>query len=254
MTDSVLFKTILSLPSLRPSPQTNEAFSQLVCFCLQAEPSDITLKKTAIRKLRTLSSKAESEMEAYWAKQIISSQEPNKTMLTFWYYQNYVELVNLEHSYFSKLLKDKKRVLFLGGGPLPLTAILLAQQYGLTCTVIENNKKSYSLACKVIASLGLESMISIVYEDARTFTAYDSFDLVYIAALVGMTESSKHEIILSVHQKLNPGALLMCRSAQGAKTLLYPPVPNKTITALSPVFHINPTSSIINSFVILQKT
>lgn len=254
MVDTLLFKQISTLPTLKPSSATNEAFSELVTFCLTAKPEDITLKSAEIAKLQNLSAEAESEMETYWAKRIITSTSPHKELLSFWYYENYTELVDAEYSHFSTLSKKSKNVLFVGGGPLPLTAIILNVKHGLTCTVLENNKKSYELARKLVTALGLDKQITIQYEDARTYSKYSTFDLVYIASLVGTTKTSKHQIILSVHNKMSRDSLLLCRSSYDARKLLYLPVPDITLTQLPPIVEVRPGKSIINSFVILQKT
>jgi nicotianamine synthase len=254
MVDTLLFKQIVALPTLKPSPATNEAFSKLVRFCLTAKPEDITLKSVDIAKLQHLSAKAESEMEIYWAKKIITSKDPNKELLAFWYYKNYTDLVDLEYSHFSLLKKNIANVLFVGGGPLPLTAILLSQKYELSCTVLENDKESYELGRKLVASLGLENKIIVQYIDALEYSSYAMFDVVYVASLVGTTPLSKHKIITSTHDKMKSGALLLCRSSHGVRTLLYAPVPNMTLEYLPPTTEVRPSNSIINSFVILQKT
>ncbi len=254
MVDTLLFKEISSLSTLRPTLKTNEVFSNLVTFCLNAQPEDVTLSTDDIARLQGFSAKAESEMEAHWAERIILSKDPNKELLNFWYYKNYTELTDVEYSHFYKLKESCKNVLFAGGGPLPLTAIILARQYGITCTVLENNKESSELSTKLIAALGLEKSITILCEDVASYSKYEAFDLVYVAALVGMDKISKSNIILSVYNKMRKGSLLLCRSSYGARTLLYPPVPSITLTLLPPIIEVRPNSPIINSFIILQKT
>lgn len=254
MVDTLLFKEISSLSTLKPTPKTNEVFSNLVTFCLNAQPEDITLSTDDIARLQNLSAKAESEMEAHWAERIILSKDPNMELLSFWYYKNYTELVGVEYSHFYKLKESCKNVLFAGGGPLPLTSIILARQYGMTCTVLENNKECYELSTKLVTSLGLEKNVTVLYEDAASYSKYEAFDLVYVAALVGLDTISKSNIILSVYNKMKKGSLLLCRSSYGARTLLYPPVPSVTLTLLPPMIEVRPNSPIINSFIILQKT
>jgi nicotianamine synthase len=254
MIDTLLFKQISTLPTLWPTPATNEAFSKLVTFCLTAKQEDITLESSDITKLQTLCSKAESEMELYWAQKIITSKDPNKELLAFWYYTNYTDLVTLEYDTFSKVKKNVRNILFVGGGSLPLTAIMLSKEYGMICTVLENDKKSYELSKQLVITLGLENCITIVNEDGGTYCNHEAFDLTYIAALVGMNELLKHEIILSVHNKIIKGSLLLCRSSYEARTLIYPPVPTMTLKHLPEALEVRPCDSIINSFIILQKT
>jgi len=51
---------------------------------------------------------------------------------------------------------------------------------------------------------------------------WKSFDLVFLAALVGMNSSSKISILASLASKLTPGTLVVARSARGVRTVLYP--------------------------------
>ena len=86
MEDINIFNRIVNLESLKPSKETNGAFSDLVKYC--EENKNIHLKKYQIEELRKLSSVAEYEMELYWAKRIVSSKEPAKELKRFWYYTN----------------------------------------------------------------------------------------------------------------------------------------------------------------------
>lgn len=53
-----------------------------------------------------------------------------------------------------------------------------------------------------------------------------SFDVVYLAALVGSTKAQKGEIISDIAGRMRPGAFLVLRSAHSLRSLLYPvPIP-----------------------------
>lgn len=254
MVDTILFQKISTLPTLKPCQKTNKAFSELVQFCLTAKAEDITLGRRDILKLRGLSAKAETEMEHHWAKRIITSAAPDKELTTFWYYENYNQLVELEYSHLSLTKHKKYTVLFVGGGPLPLTAILLCRKYRLACTILEKDAACYKQSRKVVEALGLEKKITIVHIDAHEYSSYTHFDVVYVASLVGIQESEKQATILSTYSKMKEGSLLLCRSSHGARTLLYPPVPYSVLSKLPPSTEVRPSQSIINSFIILQKT
>lgn len=254
MVDTLLFKEIRSLTTLRPSPETNQAFSNLVTFCLTAEEKDITLSPKDITTLQELSSLAESEMETYWAKRIIASQNPNEELLHFWYYTNYSMLTDLEYKHTSLIRNDLKKILFVGGGPLPLSSILLCQKYNLRCTILEKDQASSDLATQLIEALGLSESISIKTINAAEYTNYNQFDSIIIAALVGNTPAIKDTIIRTIHANMEKDSLLLCRHAHGARKLLYPPISSSTIKEMKPIIEVAPSHSIINSFFILQKT
>lgn len=48
------------------------------------------------------------------------------------------------------------------------------------------------------------------------------FDVVYLAALVGMNTQAKNDVVMDVVSKMKPGALLMLRSAHSLRGLMYP--------------------------------
>ncbi len=252
MEDLKIFDRILKLETLRPSKKTNDAFSDLVAFC--EKNSDVSLKQEQIKKLRKLSSVAEYEMEVYWAKKIIISKNPNKELEKFWYYKNYEQLVDLEYSNVTSLYTKIRTVLFIGGGPLPLTAIMLCKKYGLTCTILEKDKESCDASLLLVKKLGLSGKITIINIEAEKYDGYNKFGIIYIAAMVGDDETTKSKVISLIHSKIKKGKLLLCRSSHGTRKLLYTPIAKKFLKEVNPVLEVRPYNSIINSFFILQKT
>jgi nicotianamine synthase len=72
--------------------------------------------------------------------------------------------------------------------------------------------------------LGYAGM-SFACEDVTTNTTatdWASFEVVFLAALVGTDTASKMGILESLARKLRPGALVVARSAQGLRSVLYP--------------------------------
>ena len=252
MEDLKIFNRILKLDSLKPSKKANDAFSDLVKFC--EDNNDVSLKEDQIQKLRGLSSIAEYEMEIYWAKKILESKNGNKELEKFWYYKNYEQLVDLEYSNITCLYKKVHSVLFIGGGPLPLTAIVLCRKHNLTCTILERDLSSHSISVKLIEKLGLSDKVKIIKTDAESYSGYGKFDIIYLAAMVGHDEKAKSTVISLIHNKLQKGKVLLCRSSHGTRKLLYTPIAKKLLKEINPVLEVRPYNSIINSFFILQKT
>lgn len=59
-------------------------------------------------------------------------------------------------------------------------------------------------------------------EEDQEKTKWADFDVVFLAALVGMDTSSKLAILEGLVRKLKPGALVVARSAKGLRGVLYP--------------------------------
>lgn len=49
-----------------------------------------------------------------------------------------------------------------------------------------------------------------------------NFDVVYLAALVGGTQAEKEAVLVNVVERMREGALLVVRSADRLRTILYP--------------------------------
>lgn len=193
-------------------------------------------------------------MEVYWANKILNSKNPARELERFWYYKNYEQLVDLEYSNITCLYKKIRNVLFIGGGPLPLTAILLCKKYNLRCFILEKDSDSYLTSTALVKKLGFSKMIKVINIDAESYVDYNKHTIIYLAAMVGQDEKRKSAIISLIHKKLLPGRVLLCRSSHGTRKLLYTPIAKKLLREVNPILEVRPYNSIINSFFILQKT
>lgn len=81
----------------------------------------------------------------------------------------------------------------------------------------------------------------------------EEYDIVYLAALVGMDKAEKNRIIDHLAEYMAPGALLMLRSAHGARAFLYPVVEPGDLRGFEVLSVFHPTDEVINSVVIARK-
>jgi nicotianamine synthase len=58
--------------------------------------------------------------------------------------------------------------------------------------------------------------------DAKSTTDWRKYEVIFLAALVGMDTVCKMKILQSLVEKLKPGCLVVARSAHGLRTVLYP--------------------------------
>lgn len=86
-------------------------------------------------------------------------------------------------------------------------------------------------------------------------TGLGEYEVVFLAALVGVEEEEKGKVLRHLGKHMAPGAYLMLRSAHGARAFLYPVVDVCEVEAsgfeVLSVFH--PTDEVINSVVIARK-
>lgn len=137
---------------------------------------------------------------------------------------------------------------------MPLTAIMLAREFGVFSTVIDCDKAAVELSKKVINQLGLAAMIKIRHVDAREFEDYERFSVIFVAALAGLLPTDKENIFLRIKQKAKKETHIIARSSWGNRKLLYRPLSSDTYRYFEPVLRIDPYTDIVNSVVILKKT
>jgi nicotianamine synthase len=150
----------------------------------------------------------------------------------FPYYENYIDLTRIElaaiHAVIPKL---PHQIAFIGSGPLPLSSLCLYQSINSGDTVlksrvlnIDHNEEAITLSASLCEKLGAEGegMEFVCALAGAPTQSLEKFDVVYLAALVGATQEEKEELLVAVVAQMRDGALLVVRSANGLRTLLYP--------------------------------
>jgi nicotianamine synthase len=164
----------------------------------------------------------------------------------FPYHQNYIDLSRLEASLLSAFLSPQStitkpsplNIAFIGSGPLPLTSIHMLSHFP-TANIHNIDRDAHALQqsvslCQRLGSC-YTSRMTFVCEDATTAasegtqTQWAEFDVVFLAALVGMTNAEKTNILGRLVGTLRSGCLVLCRSAKGMRGLLYPVRENQLV-------------------------
>jgi nicotianamine synthase len=145
---------------------------------------------------------------------------------TFPYHQNYVDLSRLEYSCLEAFLPaSPTQITFIGSGPLPLTSICFLDRYpNLRVHNVDRDASALSISEELCERLGYGAHMSFACEDVTQESGSDwgSYEVVFLAALVGTDTHSKLAILESLARKLSPGTLVVARSAQGMRSVLYP--------------------------------
>ena len=174
-------------------------------------------------------------------------------------YQIYDDMTRLELNVIMSVAaptNPPRKWAFLGSGPLPLTAICLAQlldplrvsspspteqpsllqtQSGLKdgriskpdnensvqIHNIDHCPEAIALSSQLCQKLGrLSRCLTFECTEASGSADLTSFDVVYVAVLVGREAAEKFDIISSVVARMRPGALLVIRSVHGMRRVL----------------------------------
>jgi nicotianamine synthase len=245
-----IYSRIVSLKAYSSSAEVNALFSALVAIVINPTSKE-TLSAKKCRCLQTICSHAEYELEKYWAKEIISG---NKHLVDFPYLKNYRDLTRLEWNALDSCTDHHHHnVLFIGSGPLPMTAIMLAKEHGVQSTLVDNSAEAAALSRKLIKTLGLEHFIKVVKADGATFKKVENFNVIFVAALAGVNAAQKMRVFANIKTNTSPHCHIIARSSWGKRKFLYAPLPQRVYSLFTPLIEITPYNEIVNSVVILKN-
>ncbi|XP_065847557.1 probable nicotianamine synthase 4 [Euphorbia lathyris] len=257
------YEQISSLKTLKPSKDVDTLFTNLVLTCIPTITIDVNNLSTEVQEMRSklikLCGEAEGYMEAYFSNILSSFQNPLNHLNLFPYYSNYLKLSHLEFTILTNHFPDyvPKKIAFVGSGPLPLTSIVLASNH-LTSTTFHNfdvDPVANSMAIRLV-SPDPDLSKRMLFRTTNVLDVGDElkeFDVVFLAALVGIDKEGKVKVIDHLAKFMAPGGVLMVRSAHGARSFIYPVVDTCDLKGFEVLSVFHPTDEVINSVIIARK-
>lgn len=245
-----LYKRISLLKNYKPSKTVNSLFAELVKVALNDRDFNV-LDSNKLKKLQRICSLSEFELEKNWANKIIKSSNAFLTLDHFPYVDNYRKLTKMEwYSLLSCSKHGDHNVLFVGGGPLPMTAIILASEYNKKVTILEKDTEAVEISKKLIKHLNLHNMINIIKSDASEFVNYRKFSVIIVAALAGVDKKIKKEILSRIHEQAKISTHVLARSSWGMREILYRPIDKDVFKLFKTEIEVRPHNDIVNSVII----
>ncbi|CBX91401.1 hypothetical protein IAQ61_010759 [Plenodomus lingam] len=281
-----IYNGLVKLNSLAPGPQINDLLSRLVDLCvlpystnLSEEILRLCASSNLCERLRPICAEAEGELESYWAQRITALAKVNPAskqttttnpLHSFPYHQNYIDLSHLECASLEPFLASPPRNLaFIGSGPLPLTSLCVLDRYP-TATIhnIDRDLPALQTSQQLCARLGYTARSTFACTDVSTdersiipgiqgqqMTDWHAFDVVFLAALVGVESHEKIAILESLVRKLRPGTVVVARSARGLRTVLYPVLElgdELEKAGFEILVEVHPWNKVVNSVIVLR--
>ncbi len=200
----------------------------------------------ALKLIRRFYVKVGTRLEAHNAHTILESADPRAKLESFHFYDRYVVLVGNEGHMANLTAGD--RVVFIGGGPLPLTLILLHKFFGVKGTSIEMLPEIADLSRKVLAKLGLDSEITVVDGDETALSRLD-YDAVMVAAFA----EPKERVFRNVGDAVTRETKILYRTYSGMRAILYAPVSVDDLKGFEELELILPTGKVNNTSVMIRK-
>lgn len=192
---------------------------------------------------------SETAMEYFYAERLLKDASLRYHSLSqFIYWNNYERLIQLELSVLQRLLVTQsfsvgQSLAFVGSGALPLTAIIIAVQFHMPVTCIDCDAQACSVSSKLMERLSLGEACKVVNRSGQSHN-YSSHPVVLIASLV----PNKAEVVLRVTSTAQPGGLVLIRSVDGVRRLLYEPLDEQQLLplGLTCMDRTRPANEIIN--------
>lgn len=256
---------------LKPSEHVNTLFTKLVTICtfqyddktVVSVLNDVHIAALA-PSLRAMASQGEYFLELTWATDLVEQtreyQNAKPKLSRFIYYQNYVDLVQLELHALQGVGAQLDNIVFVGSGPLPLSPILMYQKLSASRTTtkmhnIDRDQESINISGKLLEKLDIARGFEQHVLNAIDYTDYDQADVVILGALVGQDVEEKVEFVKSIGEKMRSGTFIMARSAHSLRKLLYPSIEPYQVNAcgFETVLVLHPYNDVVNSILIAKK-
>ena len=188
-----VFDVLQSTSDLSPmNAKVDKALTALVSMVLVPQPTAVVTAALEDAQVRAIKkplwhylSEAEYEMESWWARRFLAQHVTMEGTSAFWYRENYKELTALELAHLQQVghrPSASDHVVFVGGGPLPFSAIEYMLQSGAKITVVEQNPWAVQLSTVLIKQLGLKN-VAVEYASGERFDYKGATHLI-VAALV----------------------------------------------------------------------
>ncbi|MFM2424096.1 MAG: hypothetical protein RLZZ70_485 [Candidatus Parcubacteria bacterium] len=219
--------TLGACSSLQPSPVVDGALTRLVEIILTTPRDIATEVMTALRqegiieRLQNYAMTAETALEHTWTHAFLQQSSLSwSDVKTFQYFLCYQALTALE---MAELRTAAEPILFVGGGALPLSALIMAHDYNQPVRVIDNDADAVVGATALVTALGLNHLVEVVLCDVLDYIPTETN--IILAAMVGGTSSAKSQVIKHLFTVSQRNTVALMRGVSGLAELLYIPQP-----------------------------
>lgn len=246
--DTILQK-LDKLDTYEDTEQTRLIMTDIVSFVLKNHQIQISTDIRKMSKIWNIMHQTEFHLEKKLWNSITESLDPTQTVKDFIYFSNYNELMHHEMTAISRHTYNR-HMLFVWWGPVPLSAILVAWQYWIHITIIDNSSEAVEIAKRVIQALRLWHLIDIIQEDICTYSPSSLYDTIVVASMV-FTHTDHDRIIQNIKNLAHMNTSIIIRTTNGIRRIFYKPVSQSLITKyfnLIQEFHPPQDSSLLNSF------
>lgn len=180
---------------------------------------------TILPELHAKLSQSEYCMERYYARQFTRASRLSFADLErFIYWDNYERLTEKEMALLQDAIphggkKTLRHVVFVGSGPLPLSALIMAKDCGYRVTGVDCDGEAITLSSDLIDKLDMNEVMRVHQGNGADYD-YSEADIVFIASLI----LDKQAVLQAIKQsRSGKQTFVIIRSAEDLNALLYCP-------------------------------
>lgn len=240
---------------LTKDPRERESYHLMQNFIerIQDEAINLDIKGEDVKKIRDFCNVSECSHEMIWANQIINSLNPKIELRKFSAYKYYKKLISIEMKSINYFMPQNNiRAVFVGGGAVPMSSILLAEKYGISSIVLEIDKKVINLSKKLIKTLELSDKIKVINIAGEEFD-FKGFDLIIVAVMAGIDLKTKQLILNRIKNTADQKALILARSSYGKIKYIYQSLPKNIFTKFNLLLYVKPYKEVQVSHYIFEN-
>lgn len=184
-------------------------------FSKSQEQEIINLFKYKLRNFQSNYELFETNLELKFSNKLAKTLKVNIDYAKkYLLYKRFTILIKNEIQLGNILCKDK--VLFIGSGPFPSTAIILNKLTECKIDCFDKCKSYVDLSRKVIRKLSVSNDIKI-YHKSGELLKKNKYDVIIIALLA----NPKEKILSKILEKSRSGTRIICRTSDGVRQLFY---------------------------------
>lgn len=148
-------------------------------------------------------------VEKDFAAKVMAGQAQLKD---FPYYKDYAKTVDAEHA-----ATGNGSIIFIGGGPVPITGILFNTRHRTPVTVLELEAEAVHISKALLTHLKIP--VRVLHGDGVHFNGYGGFESICVALEAGNTREVKEGIFRQIAKQAGPDTNILVRGSANADFL-----------------------------------
>jgi precorrin-6B methylase 2 len=138
-------------------------------------------------------------------------------------YERFTRLIEAEVALANVCEND--RVLFIGSGPFPISAILISKFTSVNVYCIDKSQRACETSLEVVDHLGLGDKIKVKRDSGETSSLF-GYDVVFVALLA----QPKEKIFDCIWRHAPQNTRVICRTSDGVREAFYRGIASKRLT------------------------